>query len=170
MSKGRWKGPLARDRDARPRVNVVNKLRRGRLLVRQGMRLLASENGNRGPATRRIWKSLNFVLFHVGFTRVVPDREWRWVNNACEREGRCQVDIVDGDNAAEIAGEQRGLTMTWRASDWLAPKLPGAALLCPSLSRPILSSSHSNLYCPRYMIELSTRTPDRMQVGTPLRR
>lgn len=28
-----------------------------------------------------------------------------------EREGECQVDIVDGDNAAEIAGGQRGLMM-----------------------------------------------------------
>ena len=34
------------------------------------------------------------------------------VNNVWKREGECQVDIVDGDNAAEIAGEQRGLMMT----------------------------------------------------------
>lgn len=34
-----------------------------------------------------------------------------------EREGECQVDIVDGDNAAEIAGEQRGLMMTLLASE-----------------------------------------------------
>lgn len=40
-----------------------------------------------------------------------------WVNNAREREGECQVDIVDGDNAAEIAGEQRGLMMTLLASE-----------------------------------------------------
>lgn len=35
----------------------------------------------------------------------------RQVNNARERDGECQVDIVDGDNAAEIAGGQRGLMM-----------------------------------------------------------
>lgn len=34
-----------------------------------------------------------------------------------EREGECQVDIVDGDNAAEIAGEQRGLMMTLLVSE-----------------------------------------------------
>lgn len=34
----------------------------------------------------------------------------------CEREVECQADIVDGDNAAEIAGEQRGLMMTLLAS------------------------------------------------------
>lgn len=34
-----------------------------------------------------------------------------------EREGESQVDIVDGDNAAEIAGEQRGLMMSLLASE-----------------------------------------------------
>lgn len=34
-----------------------------------------------------------------------------------EREGECQVDIVDGDNAAEIAGGQRGLMMMLLASE-----------------------------------------------------
>lgn len=40
-----------------------------------------------------------------------------WVNNVWEREGECQVDIVDGDNAAEIAGGQRGLMMMLLASE-----------------------------------------------------
>lgn len=40
-----------------------------------------------------------------------------WVNNVWEREGGCQVDIVDGDNAAEIAGGQRGLMMMLLASE-----------------------------------------------------
>lgn len=34
-----------------------------------------------------------------------------------EQEGECQVDIVDGDNAAEIAGGQRGLMMMLLASE-----------------------------------------------------
>lgn len=39
------------------------------------------------------------------------------VNNVWKREGECQVDIVDGDNAAEIAGGQRGLMMMLLASE-----------------------------------------------------
>lgn len=38
-------------------------------------------------------------------------------NNVWKREGECQVDIVDGDNAAEIAGGQRGLMMMLLASE-----------------------------------------------------
>lgn len=50
-----------------------------------------------------------------------------WVNNAREREGECQVDIVDGDNAAEIAGEQRGLTMTLLADERASERIERVA-------------------------------------------
>lgn len=47
----------------------------------------------------------------------LKERAAGWVNNVREREGECQVDIVDGDNAAEIAGGQRGLMMMLLASE-----------------------------------------------------
>ncbi|KAK0087886.1 hypothetical protein PV325_013875 [Microctonus aethiopoides] len=59
----------------------------------------------------RIWTSYNYSRW------TMAERTENRVNNACERERECQVDIVDGDNAAEIAGEQRGLMMTLLASE-----------------------------------------------------
>jgi len=50
----------------------------------------------------------------------------RRVNNARERDGECQVDIVDGDNAAEIAGGQRGLMMMLLASERASERASGS--------------------------------------------
>lgn len=51
-----------------------------------------------------------------------------------EREGESQVDIVDGDNAAEIAGEQRGLMMSLLASERAGQGTFSLSLLHSSVS------------------------------------
>lgn len=50
----------------------------------------------------------------------------RRVNNAHERDAECQVDIVDGDNAAEIAGGQRGLMMMLLANERASERTSGS--------------------------------------------
>lgn len=37
----------------------------------------------------------------------IVEKRGRTVDNALKKEGECQVDIVDGDNAAEIAERKR---------------------------------------------------------------
>jgi hypothetical protein len=63
-----------------------------------------------------------------------------------EREGECQVDIVDGDNAAEIAGEQRGLMMTLLVSERTS-ELSGQAL-DTNLPSPLTSHAFPLDYSP----------------------
>lgn len=72
-----------------------------------------------------------------------------------EREGECQVDIVDGDNAAEIAGEQRGLMMTLLASERIErPAGPGRKPVPPLAP---VSASSIILFSFRFGLCLSPR-------------
>lgn len=57
-----------------------------------------------------------------------------------EREGECQVDIVDGDNAAEIAGGQRGLMMMLLASERVNERANRAS--CSWTGTPLYSPLH----------------------------
>jgi len=57
-----------------------------------------------------------------------------------EREGECQVDIVDGDNAAEIAGGQRGLMMMLLASERANERANRAS--CSWTGTPLYSPLH----------------------------
>lgn len=63
-----------------------------------------------------------------------------WANNVWEREGECQVDIVDGDNAAEIAGGQRGLMMMLLASERASERANRAS--CSWTGTPLYSPLH----------------------------
>lgn len=62
---------------------------------------------------------------------------WEW-------EGECQVDIVDGDNAAEIAGGQRGLMMMLLASEWASERASERAnrASCSWTGTPLYSPLH----------------------------
>lgn len=62
------------------------------------------------------------------------------VNNVWKREGECQVDIVDGDNAAEIAGGQRGLMMMLLASERASERANRAS--CSWTGTPLYSLLH----------------------------
>lgn len=62
------------------------------------------------------------------------------VNNVWKREGECQVDIVDGDNAAEIAGGQRGLMMMLLASERASERANRAS--CSWTGTPLYSPLH----------------------------
>lgn len=81
----------------------------------------------------------------------LKDRAKDRVNNAWNKETECQVDIVDGDNAAEIVGEQRGRMMTLLANERAGElsELPVDSPLSPSFPSP------SALYLSRFLV----RTP-----------
>lgn len=74
-----------------------------------------------------------------------------------EREGESQVDIVDGDNAAEIAGEQRGLMMSLLASERASERIERAGQGTFSLS--LLHSSVSLFLFLSYSLLLVLHRP-----------
>ncbi|KAH0549006.1 hypothetical protein KQX54_005087 [Cotesia glomerata] len=82
------------------------------------------------------------------------------VNNAWNKETECQVDIVDGDNAAEIVGEQRGRMMTLLANERAGElsELPVDSPPSPSSPPP----SAFFLYLSRFLVRTPSGYPSQL--------